>query len=79
MMYTIKPIRTYFTRRGYAVQLFNDDGTAYTRLLRVEGTRNFIPDSGPVRFYGNDGRKVRAEAMTFVRSFNATAKTGDKP
>lgn len=72
MQYTIEPIRAVFTRRGYAVTLFNDDGTRHRRPLRVEGKRScYVYDDAPVKFYGNDGRKVRAEAMRFVRSLQS--------
>lgn len=79
MKYTLTKVRAVFTRCGYAVQLLNDDGAPYTRLLDIDDVDGFrvrtalrFPDSGPVRFYGNDGRKVRAEAIAFARSYRAT-------
>lgn len=72
MTYTIKRCRSYFTRCGYVVRLFNDDGTPHARLLRVEGSCCLFPDRAPIYFYGNDGRKVRAEAIAFAKSHNAS-------
>jgi hypothetical protein len=83
MQYTLEPIRSCFTRRGYAVTLYNDDGSPHSRPLRVEGTRRYIYDNTPATFFGNDGRKVRAEAMAFLRSLQAgnpyTVKLTRKP
>lgn len=86
-MYRIKRVPTSgFTRCGYSVQLLNDDGSPLTRLLlacnsdgspvRGEfGRKVWVPESGPANFYGNDGRKVRAEAIAFAKSFNATRES----
>ena len=81
MKYTITKCRTVFTRCGYAVQLLNNDGTPYTRLLQIrDSTTDRIrkdlrfPDSGPVYFFGNDGRKVRADAIAFAKVYSATPK-----
>ena len=76
MTYTIKRIRSHFTRCGYAVQLFDSNGECHTRLLQVERSPHFVPDDGPARFYGDDGRSVRAEAVAFARSFGATVREG---
>jgi hypothetical protein len=76
--YTITKCRAVFTRCGYAVQLLNDDGTPYTRYLTVEGAKSSwgamarFGDSAPAFFFGNDGRKVRAEAIAFAKTYNAT-------
>lgn len=78
MRYTLTRCRSYFTRCGYAVQLLNDDSSPYVRLLDIVDRDSFrhrtprrMPDSGPVFFYGNDGRKVRSDAIAFARTYAA--------
>lgn len=72
MTYTITRCRSYFTRCGYEVRIFDDDGTPHTRLVPVEGQRTLFPDKEPLYFYGNDGRTVRAEAIAFVKKDHDT-------
>ena len=76
MEYTLHRCRAYFTRVGYELRLFNADGTPYTRLLSIVGRdpRVKFPDSDPIRFWGNDGRKVRAEALACARAYGATKR-----
>ena len=70
--YTIRPIRSVFTRKGYELRILNDDGTPFVRLLDIEGhPRLKFPDSSPIYFYGDDGRKVRAEAIAEARRHGA--------
>jgi hypothetical protein len=82
MFYTIEPVRSYFSRRGYAVHLYDDDGTRVAHWLpcvdehgsqlRGEYGRPIMgKGDNPVRFYGHDGRKVRAEAIAFARALGA--------
>lgn len=79
MHYTVTPIRSVFTRRGYKVQLFNDDGSPVTRYLPVlnhdgskvkgEFGRPVIHSTtDPATFFGNDGRTVRAEAVAWAKA-----------
>ena len=66
--YTIKPIRAYFTRRGYAVEIFDEAGAPYAPWLPVQGYRNrYMPCPMPATFFGDDGRKVRAEAIAWAK------------
>jgi hypothetical protein len=77
--YTLTKCRAVFTRCGYAVQLLNDDGTSYMRLLNTGVPYRWFPDSGPVHFFGNDGRKVRSEAIAFVKAYDATPAAESEP
>ncbi len=67
LTYTIARCRAYFTRCGYQVSLWNADGSPHAVTLRFEHTCNTMQDAGPFRFYGNDGRKVRGEAISWAR------------
>lgn len=76
--YEITKVQAYFTRCGYAVRLFNADDTAYVPWLPIAGSLNmrlqytrFAPCPMPATFYGNDGRKVRAEAIQFAKEYVA--------
>jgi hypothetical protein len=73
--YTLRRIRTGFVRVGYELVIYKADGTLESIPLRVWGTPNYPKvyhyDSGPFRFYGDDGRKVRADALAFARSNGA--------
>ncbi len=72
LTFTIKPYPAVFTRRGYTVEMFYDDGTPYTPWLPVQGAflsqrARFAPCPMPAIFFGNDGRKVRAEAVAWAK------------
>ena len=54
LTYEVRPCRAYFTRRAYACIISQSTAYADQRALY-----------DVVRFCGNDGRKVRAEAMRF--------------
>ena len=73
LTYSIKPCRAVFTRRGYQVELFRD-GKPFIPWLPVYDTLNmrsqrtrFAPCPMPVTFFGNDGRKVRSEAVRWAK------------
>ena len=72
--YTISRVRTSFTRVGYAVSIFNADGSPYPIPLRMAHSPHIWRDPAPVRFYGDDGRKVRAEAVAFAKEHGATRR-----
>ena len=65
MTYTIRRCRAWFCRVGYQVDIYNADGTRHARTLRYAGTFINAIDRDPVRFWGNDGRTVRAEAEAY--------------
>jgi len=66
--YTVKPCREIFHRCGYEVQIYNSNGSVRSIAFRVHGTDRMFSDTAPVRFWGNDGRKVRAEAIRWAKS-----------
>lgn len=77
LTYTLHPCRSAFTRRGYELTIL-EDGKPYPRALKIEypkGKRycdpSFFIDNTPLRFYGNDGRTVRAEAVAHAKSLGA--------
>ena len=76
--YEIKRCRSVFTRCGYAVSLFDTEGKPFTPWLPVYGAldmrsqrTSYMPCPMPATFFGDDGRKVRAEAIRWAREHMA--------
>ena len=73
-----------FVRHCYTVTLKHEDGSVYYRPMRyrrsdgsLDPTTHYIPD--PCNFAGNDGRKVRAEAIAWAKLFTHEVITTATP
>lgn len=75
-LYHLQRIRTAFTRVGYRVRLYDEGGNLALRRVEVRdaGYRfmGYTICDGPMTFFGDDGRKVRAEALAWARKHGAT-------
>jgi hypothetical protein len=68
MKYELKRIRSHFTRYGIEAVVYDDAGNVARRRVRVVNDPvGFICDESRLRFYGNDGRRVRAQAVQWAK------------